>query len=217
MTAREMVDRIMVECRKAPTQTPRQRFSNAMGCLRSHAYDCRLLDAGDWPDEIDKPARWNMAAEIGNALGAFIEKAAVRLGALAQVHTNIESVYGTLDIEWGDYVLDLKWVGEYAWRKAKIAADPKHEAQTNGYSVARGKPKWALIYLPIHLLGKGEALEYIIHEGEADPARARAEITDRWASVAAHRAAGTLPDRELPQETCERLKCMHRKECWAND
>jgi hypothetical protein len=209
------MEALMRECRKAETQPPRARFSNAMGCARSHAYDFRMLDAGTWPAIVDRPARWNFAAEVGNSVGALIERAAERLGAQCQVHVSMDGIGGTLDIEWDDAVFDLKWVGEYAWRNAKKGADPKHEAQANGYAVARGKPYWGIIYLPIHLLGKGENLEYIIWPGVADPLSAKAEITDRWALVAAHRAAGTLPDRELPQETCERLRCMHRTYCWA--
>lgn len=214
MTPEARMEALMRECRKAETQVPHERPSNAMGCARSHVYDFRLLDAGDWPAVVDRPARWNFAAMAGSAIGWLIEGAAERLGAKTQHSAALDAIHGDLDIEWPDSVWDLKWVGEYKWKQIKKAVDPTNAAQVNWYAVARGKPYWALVYLPLHLLGKGENLEFVIWPGVADPARAKAEITDRWAEVARHRAAGTLPDREVPQETCERLRCLHRSYCW---
>ena len=213
MTAQEMVEAIMRECRKAPTQTPHPRFSSALSCLRAHVYDVRLVDAGQWPDVVDRPARWNFAAMVGISVGDLIETAARRLGATTQQPADLGGIKGNLDIEWGDYVLDLKWCGDYKWKQIKKAAIDKEVAQVNAYAVARGKPLWALIYLPTFMLGKGEALEYIIHEGKADKEKAHRDVTERWALVEEHRAAGTLPEREVEETVCRRLRCMHLREC----
>jgi hypothetical protein len=214
MTSAERMYALMQECRKAPTQTPHERFSTALGCLRSHVYDFRLLDEGKWPAIVDRPARWNFAAMTGSAVGWLIESAAERLGAKTQHATVLDGIHGDLDIEWPDSIWDLKWSGDYAWREAKKRANEKHVGQVNAYAVARNKPRWALIYLPIAQLGKGEALEYVIHEGAADAEKARQDVTDRWAEVRKHREAGTLPEREVERETCFRLQCMHRSYCW---
>lgn len=208
-----MMDALMRECRKAPTQTPHARFSTALGCLRSHAYDFRLLDKGAWPEVVDRPARWNFAAMAGSSIGWLMESAAERLGAKTQHAAVLDGIHGDLDIEWGDYVLDLKWCGDYAWKEAKKAPKPQHVAQVNAYAVARSKPRWALIYLPLAQLGKGEALEWIAHEGEADAAKANGDVTMRWAMVKAHRAVGTLPERETEEPICRRLRCMHLSYC----
>ena len=217
MTTDERMFALMQECRKAPTQTPHARFSTALGCLRAHAYDFRLLDAGKWPAVVDRPARWNFAAMAGSAIGWQIESAAERMGAVTQHAAVLDGIHGDLDIEWPDAIWDLKWSGDYAWKEAKKGANEKHAAQVNAYAVARGKPRWALIYLPLFMLGKGEALEWIIHEGVADPEKSRRDVTERWALVEQHRRAGTLPEREQEHAVCERLKCMHRNECWSEE
>lgn len=204
---------LMAECRKAPTQTPHARFSAALGCLRSHVYDFRLLDKGQWPEVIDRPARWNFAAIVGDALGGRIEAAARKLGARTQSSVTLDGIGGNLDIEWEDEVSDLKWVGEYAWREARKAPNEKHVGQVNAYAVAKKKPRWSIVYLPIHMLGKGENLEFIIWPGEADPKKAAADISARWALVEQHRAAGTLPEREVEEAVCRRLQCMHLRYC----
>lgn len=204
---------VMAECRKAPTQTPHARFSTALGCLRSHVYDFRLLDKGAWPEVVDRPARWNFAAMAGSSIGWLIESAAERLGAVTQQGATLDGIHGDLDIEWPEAIWDLKWCGDYAWREAKKAPKAAHVAQVNAYAVARNKPRWALIYLPLAQLGKGESLEWIAHEGDADAIRADADVTMRWALVKAHRAVGTLPDREVDESTCRRLRCLHLSYC----
>lgn len=209
----ERMAAVMAECRKAPTQTPHARFSTALGCLRSHVYDFRLLDKGAWPEVVDRPARWNFAAMAGSSIGWLIESAAERLGAVTQQGATLDGIHGDLDIEWPEAIWDLKWCGDYAWREAKKAPKAAHVAQVNAYAVARNKPRWALIYLPLAQLGKGESLEWIAHEGDADAIRADADVTMRWALVKAHRAVGTLPDREVDESTCRRLRCLHLSYC----
>lgn len=213
MTTEERMAALMAECRKAPTQTPHARFSTALGCLRSHVYDFRLLDKGQWPEVIDRPARWNFAAMAGSSIGWLIESAAERLGAKTQHAAELDGIHGDLDIEWPDAIWDLKWSGDYAYREAKKAPNEKHVAQVNAYAVARGKKKWALIYLPLAQLGKGESLEWIAHDGVADPKKAAADISARWSLVEQHRAAGTLPEREVEEVVCRRLQCMHLRYC----
>lgn len=213
MTTEERLAAVMQECRKSPTQTPHARFSTALGCLRSHVYDFRLLDKGEWPDVIDRPARWNFAAAAGHAIGWQIESAAERLGAKTQHAVALDRIHGDLDIEWPDEIWDLKWVGDFAWREAKKGPNPKHAAQCNAYAVARQKPRWALIYLPLAHLGKGESLEWIVWPGESDPDQAAREVVARWRTVEEHRKDGTLPDRETEEHACRRLKCIHLPYC----
>lgn len=213
MTVAERMAAVMAECRKAPTQTPHARFSTALGCLRSHAYDFRLLDASKWPEVIDRPARWNFAAMAGSSIGWLIESAAERLGALTQQGATLDGIHGDLDIEWEDEIWDLKWCGDYAYRAARKGPNPKHVAQVNAYAVAREKPRWALIYLPLAQLGKGEALEWLAHEGEANAAAAAMDVILRWSVVSDHRAAHTLPDRETEEPICRRLRCIHISYC----
>ena len=212
---------VLEACREQPTQTPRPRFSNALSCLRAHVYDAQLVKLGKWPASVDRPFRWNFAAMVGTALGGIIEKAAQGFGAITQAKAHLGgsflaiNVTGDADIDWPDLdaVHDLKWVGDYAWKEAKKGPDPKHVAQVNGYAVARGRSKWALIYFPLASLGKGEGVDYVIHEGRADADQAKREITDRWAAVAAHVEAGTLPDREVEESTCRCLRCQHLETC----
>lgn len=213
MTIAERMAALLAECRKAPTQTPHARFSTALGCLRSHVYDFRLLDKGAWPAVIDRPARWNFAAMAGSSIGWLIESAAERLGAKTQHAAELDGIHGDLDIEWPDEIWDLKWSGDYAWREAKKGPKPAHVAQVNAYAVARGKPRWALIYLPLAQLGKGESLDWIAWPGEADPVLAAADVNARWALVEEHRETGTLPEREVEDAVCRRLKCMHLSYC----
>ena len=207
---------LLAQCGEQPTQTPHARFSTAGGCLRAHVYDRRLLAAGDWPRVTAKPVRWRFAAEVGTALGNVIEGVARGMGAGTQLPAQLGAVHGNLDIEWPDLdaVWDLKWAGEYAWKAAQKAPDAKHVAQVNAYAVARGRARWALVYLRLSALGKGEGVEYVLHEGEADAAQADREVTQRWAAVEQHLAGGTLPDREVDEPTCRRLRCLHIQECY---
>lgn len=213
MTIDERMAILMAECRKTPTQTPHARFSTALGCLRAHVYDFRLLDAGEWPAVIDRPARWNFAAMAGSAIGWLIESAAERLGAKTQHAAVLDGIHGDLDIEWPEEIWDLKWSGDYAWRKARQGPNEKHVAQVNAYAVARKKPRWALIYLPLHQLGRGETLDWIAWPGAADAEKARRDVNERWAEVELHRLNGTLPEREVEEAVCRKLQCIHLKEC----
>lgn len=209
---------LLRECEVVEDQHPHPRFSNATECLRMHVYDARAVQSFTWSPESRRPVRWNAAAVSGTALGEWMEKAARRLGAETQAHVHLDGdpeVEGAADIVWPDAVWDLKWVSEYAWKQAKRGPKDRHCVQAEGYAAALGKPKWAVIYLPHHMLGKGEKLEFLAYEGETDPRTAEV-IRGRWLAVRQHADAGTLPDREHSQTDFECRVCRHRTQCWES-
>src|SRR5713226_9566246 len=81
---RDRIVRLFNEARLREEQAPRYRVSNADGCARAHVYAFDEAACGPLSPSYS-PARWNLAAVLGTAMGDFLEKAARRLGDRTQV------------------------------------------------------------------------------------------------------------------------------------
>lgn len=205
------------------TQPWHPRFSSAGDCRRRLVYEAMEAKAGRWPLTEERPVRWNAAAATGTAIGDMLERASARLGAKIQVplgvfqadaYPNGREITGTADVVWDDAVWDWKCVGGYAFKLAKSGPDPKHVIQVQGYAAALGKPRWALIYIDLGSIGRGEALPFLVHEGDT-PADAAELIMGIWQDVDDHVNADELPERGWEQTKCEKIKCTFLEQCWA--
>lgn len=217
----ERVEAVMAEARVRETQPWHPRFSSAGDCRRRLVYEAMEAKAGRWPLTEERPVRWNAAAECGTAIGDMLERAAARLGARVQVPALITGaqfgatfdVPGTADVVWDDAVWDWKCVGGYAFKLAKSNPDPKHVTQVQGYAAAEGKPRWALVYIDLGSIGRGEHLPFLVHEGDTPPEAAE-RIMAIWQDVDDHVTDETLPERGFEQLKCENIKCGFLESCW---
>lgn len=216
----ERVLAVMAEARVRETQPWHPRFSSAGDCRRRLVYEAMEARAGRWPLTEERPVRWNAAAATGTAIGDMLEKAAARMGAKVQVplligndNDTANDVTGTADVVWDDAVWDWKCVGGYAFKLAKSNPDPKHVIQVQGYAAALGKPRWALIYIDLGSIGRGEVLPFRVHEGDTPPEAAET-IMLVWQNVEDLVNAEMLPERGWEQTKCEKIKCTFLEQCW---
>lgn len=215
---------MLKEARLRYTQPWRPRFSSAGDCKRKLVYEAMEAKHGQWPTQEDRPLRWNAAAVCGTAIGEVLEEAAERASqgeAISQVAAMLPGsdvstaadVTGTADVVWPDAVWDFKCVGGYAFKMAKQGPDPKHVIQVQGYASALGKPNWALIYIDLGSIGRGQDLPVLIHEGTTD-VNAGKLVLRVWQDVERHVNEETLPDRDFEETKCTNIKCRFLDQCW---
>ncbi len=214
---RDRIVRLFSETRLREERPPKYGFSDADECTRKQVYAFREFKMYGSLSPGYGPARWNLAAALGTAMGDFFEAAARRLGDETQAPTTLpgteEPIAGHADWVTPTHVVDFKRADDATWREVQAQPKTQHRLQANGYAVALGKPKWGILY--VRNVTKGEEIPWVFHEGDASPALAE-QIVEHWREVEAHRKAGTLPDRPYAQESFECRICKYAITCWRN-